>query len=519
MQRLGWIVTVVGLVLTTLVLWLTPLPLGIPGEWTWPRIPADPQASTNLFLAGLAGGLYVGFIAYGTRRLRHPECSRLEEAVWVTMLGGASVFWIWNVQETAPPAGQLAKLPFVLYYPSSSGYFYKVRYESPQAGPLLSGYESLMAEGDHLHVGTHPPGLFLLFHGLRDFQQRFPGVTSWLYSWAPYSFRDAWEVVTENAARTEHSVIPADGVTLWLAGLLALLCAALTVWPLYVMLRWNASRETAWLAAALWPTLPAASIFIPKSDAAYPLIAALLVLATVGSWRRRSIGLAVLAGVILWLGLMASLAFLPVLLFCGVWILFDLVSRWRQQQAGRGRLLFTTIGWTSGFAVGFLLPIALLAWGCSINLFRVWAWNYRNHAGFYDDFTRTWWAWLLVNPVELAFAVGWPVFVLMLLASLRLLKAGNWNSAACRTLLAGGFVWGLLWLSGKNSGEAARLWLLFMPGNIWLVAQGFLPGPASSIDSELETPRSGGFLLMLALQLVACVLTVHRVGGFHLASP
>ena len=36
-------------------------------------------------------------------------------------------------------------------------------------------------------------------------------------------------------------------------------------------------------------------------------------------------------------------------------------------------------------------------------------------------------------------------------------------------------VWVLLWLSGKNMGEAARLWLILMPWPVWLAA-GYFAG-------------------------------------------
>ena len=48
----------------------------------------------------------------------------------------------------------------------------------------------------------------------------------------------------------------------------------------------------------------------------------------------------------------------------------------------------------------------------NVNLLNVWAWNYRNHAGFYGQFPRTYWRWLLVNPLELALALGVPIVVL-----------------------------------------------------------------------------------------------------------
>ncbi len=47
-----------------------------------------------------------------------------------------------------------------------------------------------------------------------------------------------------------------------------------------------------------------------------------------------------------------------------------------------------------------------------LNLPAVWAYNYINHAGFYAQYPRTLWKWLLVNPLETAFAVGCPVAVI-----------------------------------------------------------------------------------------------------------
>ena len=69
------------------------------------------------------------------------------------------------------------------------------------------------------------------------------------------------------------------------------------------------------MAACFWPLLPALAVFIPKSDAAFPLIGTGFVLAWMQAARRRSWILACLAGVLLFLGLMFSLAFLPVALF------------------------------------------------------------------------------------------------------------------------------------------------------------------------------------------------------------
>jgi hypothetical protein len=73
----------------------------------------------------------------------------------------------------------------------------------------------------------------------------------------------------------------------------------------------------------------------------------------------------------------------------------------------------------------------------------------------------------------------------------------------------------LLWLSGKNMGEAARLWLIIMPWPVWLAAGYFAAYP--------ETPQSaasGRFLhraalALLVVQMIVCLGTVTRVTGFR----
>jgi hypothetical protein len=150
-----------------------------------------------------------------------------------------------------------------------------------------------------------------------------------------------------------------------------------------------------------------------------------------------------------------------------------------------------------------------------INLFQVWVWNYRNHAGFYDEYPRTYWKWLLVNPVEFALAVGPPILVL---AAYSFWNAGDGtNRKRCRDWrpwLSCGLVWGLIWLSGKNMGEAARLWIVMMPWLIWLGADG-LGDRTTQPPQAAMTMSHGAWFGVLTLQLAICFATVARVSGFH----
>ena len=74
-----------------------------------------------------------------------------------------------------------------------------------------------------------------------------------------------------------------------------------------------------------------------------------------------------------------------------------------------------------------------------------------------------------------------------------------------------------MWISGKNMGEAARLWLLLQP---WVVvaAAGALSDQCASAP---KTPpaRNAIWLALLAVQAIACIATVTRVDGFDLQMP
>jgi len=494
------------------VLWMTNIPLGIPGEWTWNRLPRDEISLGNLQLAGLCGAIYVAVVLLGGRRLRVRHVSRPEVLGWLGGLMLIAAFWLWQVQDTAPTAGQWAKAPFVLYYPSSSGYFYKVRYDGVPVGTFLSQYDALMAERDVLHVGTHPPGLFLVFYGLIGVTESAPGLANSLTGTMPDTFRDAFAIVQENTSFTPHPAEASDEATLWLATLLVLGCAVATVLPLFGLLRETLERTSAWYGAALWPLVPAVAVFQPKSDVAYPFLATLFVWLCWNSWRNKSAVLALLTGLVLWCGLMCSLAFLPVVLFMGLMLAAD----WLRQRHN----WWMTGSWIAMNLLGFMLPSAVL-WGLTGLLMpRVWWWNYHNHAGFYAEYPRTWWKWLLVNPVELSVACGLPLMVLAGCGLGRSLRSTSPIPPMQRwATLAGIAVWSLLWITGKNSGEAARLWLILMPGMVWLAAHGLAwdtPSKSATVQ-QIHPWRWAAFWLLLQAGTAAC--TIHRIGGFHLIAP
>lgn len=528
-----WLAIFLGSVASVAALWCTTIPLGIPGEWTWDRAAAEPDLFWNLCGGVVAASLFIGYVLFVRRRLEtvfSSPRSRIEVAGWLIGLVAISFAWLWIVQEISPIKNRLGKSAFVLYYPSSSGYYTRARYGEPSSLELLQGYDELMREGDVLHTGTHPPGLFLIFHALIAVCEASPQLSFVLDATQPASFREACDVITTNSqrGRMPRLVVPLDRRVLWLATILVMLSAVLTVIPLFGLLSRETSSANAWTCAAVWPAIPAVAVFVPKSDVLFPLIATTIVWLWLTAWDRRSLWLAFFTGLLTWCGLMCSLAFLPVLLAAGMmtigfaWLCHFRSGKMSLQNDVSGTPL-SSIGtrrWICVVVAGlaFAIPIVVLWCLTDLNMLSIWWLNYRNHAGFYRQYSRTYWIWLLVNPIELSFAAGWPITLLAFITCWQMVchlrKQDESTSKPKREAVIASImmVWGLLWLTGKNSGEAARLWVLFLPWMIWLAGIGI-----DSIITENATinVRQRQAFALLAIQFAVCLLTVVQVHGFH----
>ena len=150
-----------------------------------------------------------------------------------------------------------------------------------------------------------------------------------------------------------------------------------------------------------------------------------------------------------------------------------------------------------------------------MNLPAVWWQNYHNHAEFYQHFPRSYGTWLAVNPLETLFALGAPAAVMFLAAWVRLWKdrktipRETWGAYVAFAVMMG-----LLWITGKNRGEAARLWLVVFPYFLWLSARVWEDAesrtPAGQSPSDSLSPAPPGFTDLV------CWFTVIRVNGFPL---
>lgn len=486
------------------------IPLGISGEWTWHREPlAAPAAWLFALPALLAAGL-MWFVWQGAQRIG--RCGSFERSAWLTGLVCLGFTWLWMIQECAPVGYQLSKTSWILYYNGPSGYYTEAQGRARNLPVYLSHYEELMRQGDVLHFGTHPPGLVIGFRGLIELCARFPRLVDGLLAIQPHSVQESFDLLEFNLAGSSRQLLREERAVLWLAGLMVMAVAALAIIPLYGLLRRYYSAQTSWLAVSFWPAVPALAVFQPKSDALFPFIGCLFLLLWLSGWQDSSKWRCFLAGLTLWVGMMLSLALLPVVMLAGLVTGWEWYVAWRANPTSRGASRKQLLVSALLAAAGFAIPCIGLRIGAGLNMLAVWAWNYRNHGAFYGKFTRTYWKWLLVNPWELAIGGGLP---LALLACWGLCQVSRRPFMRAAGLCWGAAItWSCLWLSGKNSGEAARLWIVVMPWLILLAAAALEKMGDGAGHASIERRQISGWGIALGCQLAVSIAIVTRIVGF-----
>jgi len=450
------------------------LPLGVPGEWAWPRLPAGTAVEAWRVAVGLIGlAAYATFAAAGRRSLAR-SAGPGRQAAWVAALMIAGAAAQVALQTGAPEGYGLTKW-VALAMPGSSGYYTVARSQMADPRAFLRAYPDWIRGQDALHVGTHPPGLFLAARAALEATDRHPAAARWIAENLPADVDHGFRIMTPAVPRADRAAIAAIGA-------LTLLACAATAAPLYALARSWLDPPAAWTAAALWAVVPAATLFQPTADTAFPLLAALAMALAVRGGPIAAAG----AGAVLGIGMQFTLAYLAVGLVVAIAI--------AAQPGATVRRRVATIA-----AVGAGFAAVTLAWWAiaGANPIVVWWWNQANHRRFYDEYPRSYLAWVAINPVELAVAIGLPATVGILagFARPRRVPTVAWATVA---------VLGLLTLSGRSLSEVGRLWLPLMPP--------LLVAAAAALDRIAPGPRPLAIgLLLTGVQTLALEATIQVV--------
>ena len=231
----------------------------------------------------LAVAAYCGFVALGLRAVASPRLAPPREAGWLAGLLAASIAIQVLIPTGAADEYDLTKWAYVNYFGASTGY-YQVARKQAVADPwrFLVEYPVWIQSQDSLHIGTHPPGLIVTQCLLLRAMERNPGFANALVRSMPFSTAEGFRQLE----RMDRRPIPrADRAALYLSSLITLLACAGTVVPLYLLARSALPPPAAWVAAALWPLAPAANLFQPDADAAYPLVSTLAL--ALAAWAAR----------------------------------------------------------------------------------------------------------------------------------------------------------------------------------------------------------------------------------------
>ncbi len=416
------------------------MPLGVRPEWEWLRIKANSDA-LSILLALIAILLYGLYAASGLASLRRGKRS----ATWLVGLIPMSLMVQVCIQEGAPQGYGLAKWAIALHSPGSSGYYTVAKEKMINLGSFLAGYADWTKSQDYLHIGTHPPGLFVVSWASLRLMEANPGLARSIVTRFPMTLDIAFQSVSP------IKPLPiADRASLALVGFVTLLSCALTTIPLYWLARARLSVSASWVAAALWPVVPSAMMFQPAADTAFPVLATTAL--ALAAWSGRCRWLALVAGIVLAIGTQFSLAFFPVGLIAAIVYASEPKVDWRRKF-----LL------TSFTGIGFLALTFVLWWTTQANPFTIWLANAANHSRFYVHYPRSYWAWLVENPIELAVAIGLPT-TFWIVSGARTGPQEAWTTIGVLILLT---------VSGKNLSEVARLWLPLMPPLLLMAGAGF----------------------------------------------
>jgi methylthioxylose transferase len=444
-------------------------PLGLPGEWVWEAI----RVPVNL-LPGVCAIVLFLVVAWWLARLNWRELPRGRRTLWLLVLvlaifvlqaaliNGVGVPWV--------SPGSIIVSPNATTYFSTALGVQDVR-------KWVANYPSLMPSLPY-HARTHPPGMVLFFHAIR---RAMAGVVP----------DDSPQLAEIAEAYRIFGIGPtaADAAAAIFSAFLIALIGALSVIPVYLLSKELMQDEQALRVAVLAGTLPALLILSVSPDLLLLTLVATTLWLSYLAWKYARPLPALLAGVVI---AFSSFLSLGVMAVAGWLLLLALVGTLRRPDRPATVRLFLKVG--AAGVLGFVLVYGVLVLALDYHPLAVARQALGAHRGVTTvEAARTYWKWVLLNPVEFALFAGLPLTIAACWA-IPLLRRDPETRCLQTFLLASLLALAFLDVSGTVRGEVGRIWLFLM----WPLAMA--AGPV------LGRERNVAFVGLVALQLLQALL-------------
>ena len=268
--------------------------------------------------------------------------------------------------------------------------------------------------------------------------------------------------------------------------------ASLCVIPVYLLMEKLAQKQKALELIPFAVVIPSLLIFAPGKDVLQLPIFFFFWYFSYKALMDNKFITGLLAGMLFYLGLFFTMA---MTIAPAVVIASCAIEVFKRRACG------TKIDYRAGgkyfcaLGAGFLIFAAVFYYWLHYDFVATLSAVFRNHADFYSYFPRTYSKWVYMDVLEFLVFIGMPLAVLFVYSSSA--QMACLAKRDCRAFSA--FFWGtfivfaMLDVSGKNLGEAGRLWVFFMPAAAILIAGNF---------KVREMVSQKGLYILLLVQLI-----------------
>ena len=463
-------------------------PLGIKSEWVWKY--SHPENFDGLWFPVLISCILL-LLCY--KLIAYKKLAGLKPYVeFFSVLGICFLGYIFNMAICSLSPAGFYNLILTIISPWATSYF-NVAIEIGDINYWLSNFHTFI-ESAPLHARVHPPGNILFFWWIAHVFSELSILTSSLLNAVKNTTLDPLPVFSIIGDTFRHSFINSEKAAAVFLSLFLPFLKCIAIIPVYYLGKLIYDKKIALVTVCFYAVLPALNLFTPGMDQTYTLVSVLSFYLFCLSAKKNKIWFAFLSGLVLSVGIVLSYCFLVIL---GLIICYGLIYLY----INKSPWIYTTKDFLMLFAGFSLFPLLfyflydfnIIKFFLSINVFSE---NARLDIVGNEVARRTYWKWLLYNPIDFFMFVGIPISVLSFRSIYNTVKSKKIIAA---DILSVSFfiILFLLLISGINRSEVARLWMFLMPFPVLI---------AAAQVAQIRTKTNSTFLILLSLQIIQTIV-------------